>query len=68
MSGAKDYDRNGFDAQRKFRLQMRPWSLFRTNRGSLRLAFFGVPSHWHQDNLAEKTRKENEKPVKLAKP
>lgn len=68
MSGAKDDTHNGFDAQRKRRLQMCPWGLIRTNRGSLRLAFFGVPSHWHQDNVAEKTKEENEKSVKLAKP
>ena len=68
MSGAKDDTHNGFDAQRKCRLQMRPWSLILTNRGSLRLAFFGVPSHWHQDNVADKTKEENEKSVKLAKP
>jgi len=68
MSGAMDDNFNGFDAQRKCRKQMRLWSLIRTNRGSLRLAFFGVPSHWHQDNLAEKTKEENEKSVKLAKP
>jgi len=68
MSGAKDDNLNGFDAQRKRRLQMRPWGLIHTNRRSLRLAFFGVPSHWHQDNVVEKTKEENEKSVKLAKP
>ncbi len=67
MSGAKGDTRNDFDGQRKCRLQMRRWSLIRTHRGSLPLAFFGVPSHWHQDNLAEKTKEESEESIKLAK-
>ncbi len=68
MSGVKNDNLNGSDAQRKCRVPMHPWSLLRTNRGSLRLAFFGVPSHWHQDNVAEKPKEENEKSVRPAKP
>jgi len=66
MSGVKDDKREGHDSQRKHRWTVRPWGRILADRGSQRLGFFGVPSHWHQDNLEQETKEKAEEPVGLA--
>ena len=56
MGGVKDNEREGKDEQRKHRRTARLWDRIPADRGSQRFAFLGVPSHWHQDNLAEETK------------
>ena len=66
MSGVKGNGLEGHNGQRKRRVTIRPWGRILADRGSQRLAFFGVPSHWHQDNLAEETKEKAEESVRLA--
>ena len=66
MSGVKDNDLEGHNGRRKRRRTVRPWGRILADRGAQRLAFFGVPSHWHQDNLVEETKEKAEESVRLA--
>ena len=67
MSGVKDNDLKGHNGQRKHRRTVRPWGRILADRGAQRLAFFGVPSHWHQENLEQETKEKAERPAELAK-
>ena len=66
MSGTRDNDLEGHNGQRKHRRTVHPWGRILADRGAQRLAFFGVPSHWHQDNLVEETKEKAEESVRLA--
>jgi len=66
MSGARDNDLEGHNGQRKLRRTVRPWCRVLADRGAQQLVFFGVPSHWHQDNLAEETKEKAKESVRLA--
>jgi len=66
MSGARDNYSEGHNGGRKRRRTVRPWGRILVDRGAQRLAFFGVPSHWHQDNLEQETKEKAERPVELA--
>jgi hypothetical protein len=66
MSGVKDDKLEGHDSQRKHRRTARPCGRILADRGGQWLAFLGVPSHWHQDNLAEEKKEKAKQSVRLA--
>ena len=65
MRAVKDTDCTKDNGQQKNRRTLHPWGRILADRGSRRFAFFGVPSHWHQDSLAEK-KKMAEETVRVA--